>query len=166
MAIGVEPDVSEGPLLARCKPEASPKIQSWVSATRLRFVIFCGECPTADGSVIRQNGTITWSKSSERYSTWGDVTAFPIGGESVFDVSQKVLQFQSRGTLLLTVDLAASGLEEPPLPLPIIGVTGIVVAAEFVLLLRERLAASQLQYWFQQCLQARDSAPSGWNSAS
>ena len=81
-------------------------------------------------------------------------------------VTQKVLQFQSLGTLLLPVAFGASGVRSVPLPLPIIGVTGVVVSPELVLLLRERLAASQLRYWFQQCVQARDSAPSGWNSAS
>ena len=81
-------------------------------------------------------------------------------------LSQKVLQFQSRGMLLLMVAFVASGFSGPPLARPNIGITGVVVAMELALLLRERRATSHEQYRFQQCLQAREGVPSGWNSAS
>ena len=79
---------------------------------------------------------------------------------------QKVLQFQSRGTLVATEDLDGSEPKPRPLPTPITGVPGNVGISEPVLFFLKPPEALHWRYWVQQCLQALDSVPLGWNSAS
>lgn len=93
-------------------------------------------------------------------------TDIPFFQVSAVKSAQKVLQFQSRGTLFATLPFNPSPALGTP-PVPGIGVPGVAVASELVRLFALLvLSTRQARYRSQQCWHARDNAPSGWNSAS
>lgn len=81
---------------------------------------------------------------------------------TVTSICQKVLQFQSLGTLAAKLPPRPSpSLRRPwiSLPEPTLSAT---LSLSFIVISRSAIHSS---YWFQQILQARDAMPSGWNSA-